>query len=344
MYVNAKSLLATLMLPLTLSLTACGEAEEIGEAITSLGETVIANAGALNQAPSVNAGQDQSVDATQTAYLSAAATDSDGTISSYSWSQIGGQMVTLSNASDANASFTAPDIAPDSAAVLLTFAVTVTDNSGLSATDSVTFTVNPSEAAASAPQIPANIAPVVNAGDDLSVEQQAEVILNAAASDSDGDIYSYEWNQIGGDYPVTLNNAYSAQASFTAPVLVNSEQAENYIFAITVTDDDGATHTDNVTVTVNPAPQTSGIATLSWAAPIENTDSSELTDLAGYKVYYGESADSLDETILIEDPATTAWVLESLNANTTYYFAVTAVNSLGVESDFSEIVSKTIAG
>ncbi len=86
----------------------------------------------------------------------------------------------------------------------------------------------------------------------------------------------------------------------------------------------------------------SGVATLSWLAPDENTDSSQLVDLAGYKIYYGEQADNLTESINIDGINLTSYVIENLSSNTTYYFSITAINSQNMESAYSNTVSKII--
>ena len=91
----------------------------------------------LNQAPTANAGPDQSVVQAQVVTLTgAASSDSDGAVASYAWSQTGGTAVILSSATVAQPTFTAP-IAPAS----LTFQLTVTDNQGATATDTVAITV-----------------------------------------------------------------------------------------------------------------------------------------------------------------------------------------------------------
>jgi hypothetical protein len=83
---------------------------------------------------------------------------------------------------------------------------------------------------------------------------------------------------------------------------------------------------------------TTGSAALSWVAPTTNTDGSALTDLAGYHVYYGTAADLLDRNLAVSDASAT---VGSLTAGT-WYFAVAAVNSGGVEGGLSNVASKTI--
>jgi hypothetical protein len=84
-----------------------------------------------------------------------------------------------------------------------------------------------------------------------------------------------------------------------------------------------------------------GSATLSWAAPTQNEDGSPLSNLAGYKVHWGTAQGSYSNTVTINNPGVTTYVLDNLVAGT-YYFATSAFNSLGVESHYSNEASKTI--
>ena len=93
-----------------------------------------------NVAPTVSAGEDQSVDDQTTVTLTASASDSDGTIASYSWSQTDGREVTIENADSAEASFITLASNQDTS---YSFSITVEDNDGASATDSVRITVTP---------------------------------------------------------------------------------------------------------------------------------------------------------------------------------------------------------
>jgi fibronectin type III domain protein len=91
----------------------------------------------------------------------------------------------------------------------------------------------------------------------------------------------------------------------------------------------------------SPPPSTSGNATLSWQAPTTDTNGAPLTDLAGYRIYYGTSATDLSDTIQLTSVGLQTYVIQNL-ASGTWYFAVTAVASTGVESALSDVVSKTI--
>jgi Fibronectin type III domain len=83
-------------------------------------------------------------------------------------------------------------------------------------------------------------------------------------------------------------------------------------------------------------------ATLSWDAPTKNMDGSALTNLAGYRIFYGTSRNSLTQSITISSVGMTMYVISNLSPGTTYYFAIMAYNTAGVQSNLSTIVSKSV--
>ena len=84
-----------------------------------------------------------------------------------------------------------------------------------------------------------------------------------------------------------------------------------------------------------------GSATLSWTPPTQNEDGSPLTGLKGYKIQYGQSASGLDTVLDIPNPGISTAVVENLSP-ATWYFAVKAYNSDGVESSLSNVASKAV--
>lgn len=84
-----------------------------------------------------------------------------------------------------------------------------------------------------------------------------------------------------------------------------------------------------------------GSATLSWTAPAENNDGTAITNLAGYRIYHGPSANSLNNVIPVTNPGITTYVVNDLPAGT-HYFSITAYNTAGVESDRSTVGSKAV--
>jgi hypothetical protein len=87
----------------------------------------------------------------------------------------------------------------------------------------------------------------------------------------------------------------------------------------------------------------SGTATLNWVAPTVNTNGSLLTNLAGYRVVYGTSANALNQSRVINDRSVLSTTISSL-APGTWYFAMRAINASGGESSNTAVASKTISG
>ncbi len=80
--------------------------------------------------------------------------------------------------------------------------------------------------------------------------------------------------------------------------------------------------------------------TLRWQSPTQNVDGSPLTDLAGYIVYWGVTSRNYTGNHNINSPATTQW--DATVSPGPYYFALTALDSEGNESAYSNEVLKTI--
>lgn len=161
--------------------------------------------------------------------------DPDGTIVSYSWSQIGGTAVTLSDISAVKPTFTAP--AAGSADELLTFELTVTDDTAQASTDICMVTVTW-----------INDPPLADAGPDQTVAESASVTLDGTnSSDPDGNLAAYAWVQKTGT-AVTLSDPSAAKPTFISPVIGGG--GESLTFELTVTDGLGLTAVDTCIVNV----------------------------------------------------------------------------------------------
>ncbi len=84
-----------------------------------------------------------------------------------------------------------------------------------------------------------------------------------------------------------------------------------------------------------------GQATLTWVPPAQNTDGTALTNLAGYRIYYGSQANSLTLTIEINNPGTTDYVVGNLTPGT-WYFAISALTSAHAESAESAVQNAAV--
>lgn len=85
-----------------------------------------------------------------------------------------------------------------------------------------------------------------------------------------------------------------------------------------------------------------GSITLSWSAPTQNEDGSALTDLAGYKLYYGKTSGAYTHEIRIDSPGISTYVIDNL-LPATYYIVATSFNSSGVESRYSSEAVKQVS-
>ena len=188
---------------------------------------------AANVGPAANAGPDQLVGGNAAVTLDGSgSSDGDGDPLTYQWVQISGPSVTLSGASTASPSFSAPPAAQS--AQTLEFQLTTSD--GLqSATDTIQVTVSP------------NLPPVVDAGISQTVAGSSAVTLNGTASDPENDPMIFQWTQTGGP-PVSLTGATSLSAGFTAPPKTSAPQ--QLTFELTVQDGPGNIATDTVQITI----------------------------------------------------------------------------------------------
>ncbi len=79
--------------------------------------------------------------------------------------------------------------------------------------------------------------------------------------------------------------------------------------------------------------------TVRWAAPTENVDGTQLTDLDGFAVYWGDRSRNYNSSVNLGAGAR-EWTLDV--APGTYYLAVTAINSQNEESGYSNEIVKVI--
>jgi dienelactone hydrolase len=190
-----------------------------------------------NKPPAANAGNDITITlpVSSTQLNGSSSSDPDGSISAYSWKQLSGpSTITIARP---NAGITGVSGFIQGS---YSFELTVTDNKNATATDRVTVVVNKTP----------NKVPVARAGNDISITLPLNNVQldGRSSSDPDGAISTYAWKKVSGP----AGGAVSSPSSGTTQV--TSLQAGTYAFELTVTDDDGATASDRVSVTVAPEP------------------------------------------------------------------------------------------
>lgn len=197
---------------------------------------------AVNIAPIAIAGENGQVNEGVQYTLMGSGTDNDGTITEYNWRQIAGPSVTINDNTSSSASFLAPSVDED---VALSFELTVTDNDGATGKDLVEVNV--------VNVIVENQMPIAVAGLDVDATIGTTVNLNASeSSDVDGSITSYLWTQVENGSPLlTINDAQLANASIVVPPLSDNNV---FIFNLTVTDNEGAQSSDQISILGRPHP------------------------------------------------------------------------------------------
>lgn len=184
--------------------------------------------------PKVNAGPDKTVVLPiNTVTLSGSASDGDGSVASYLWTKLSG-----GNASLTNTNATTLKVS-GLVAGIYTFRLTVTDNSGMKASDDVTVTVKSSSI---------NSPPKSKAGSDKKINLPTKTAtFYGSGTDTDGTISGFMWTKVSGG-SATLTNAN------TSTLKVSGLLKGTYIFRLTVTDNSGATAKDDVKLIVNAPP------------------------------------------------------------------------------------------
>ena len=273
-----------------------------------------------NAAPTADAGADQNVNSGNLVSLNGSGNDSDGTIVSYQWVQLGGPSVTINNANQANASFTAPVV---TTTTLITLRLTVTDNDGASGFDNIVITVNSPGGG--------NASPIANAGPDLSVVSGDNVQINGSGVD-DGNITVYVWTQISGPTVLNLQNSQSATVSFVAPSV---STASDYVLRLWVFDDMGATGSDDVVVTVNPGG--SNLAPTANAGPDQSVSEGELVSINGsgndpdgtIASYAWSQVNGISVNLSGQNTASVQFSAPAVDAQSTITLRLTVTDNLG---------------
>jgi len=190
-----------------------------------------------NQAPTANAGADMSVEVNKSIKITGIGTDPEGKTLTYKWTK-----GTTVLGTSAVLTYT-PTTLGDQVLTL-----TVTDNKGLTAIDTVKIT------AISA----ANQAPAANAGADMSVEVNKAITVTGSGTDPEGKTLTYKWTE------------EATQLATTATFSYTPSTAGVHTLILTVLDEKGLSGTDTVKVTAtSPVDNKAPAITLKGPATID---------------------------------------------------------------------------
>jgi hypothetical protein len=181
-----------------------------------------------------------------------------------------------------------------------------------------------------------------SSSDSITINVADQVLAPVVSLTADRTSISYNesitlsWDSTNADY-CTASGDWSGNRTVSGALTIDNITV-NSTYTLTCSGPGGSS-SDSVIISVSQV--SNGTAFLSWTAPTENTDSTVLTDLSGYKIYYGKSPGNYTEVITINEPGRTSYQINNLSSGE-WYFVVVALNSSDMESEPSEEVSKVI--
>ena len=236
-------------------------------------KVTVSSSSTTNIRPVANAGPNKTTSSSSIT-LYGSGTDKDGKIVSYKWTQYGGATASLSNANTPNVTVSGMQ---DGDYYLR---LTVTDDDGATHYDNTKIAVSGSSSSRESTSTP-NIAPIAYAGPNKSTNSSS-IKLYGSGTDKDGKIVSYKWTKYGGA-AVSLYNAN------TPTVTVSGLKPGKYYLRLTVTDDDGATHYDNMLINVGSS--TASLDNSTNLSPVADAGPNKKVEGAHYVKVYGSGRD-----------------------------------------------------
>jgi hypothetical protein len=178
-----------------------------------------------------------------------------------------------------------------------------------------------------------NDAPIISGVPASSVDANTAYSFQPSASDPDGD------NLV---FSISNRPAWTSFDTSTGRLSGTPGSAGAFSdIRIAVSDGQSTVALPTFSITVNDtAPQT-GSVSLSWTAPVARADGTalSLSEIAGYRVYYGTSAGNYSDSVDVNSVSSTSVTITSLPVGT-YYMVATTRDSDGRESAYSQEVTK----
>jgi len=176
--------------------------------------------------------------------------------------------------------------------------------------------------------------PVITGAPAVSAQAGQPYSFRASATDPDGNPLKFSIQ----NKPGWATFDTSTGTLYGTPGDANVGNYTNILISVS----DGTATSSLPAFSITVALPVTRTATLNWTPPTQNMDGSPITNLAGYKVMYGSSPGQYSQALSVPVPTMTSVAIEALEAGRTWYFTVKAVNTSGVESDFSNEVSKLL--
>jgi hypothetical protein len=177
-----------------------------------------------------------------------------------------------------------------------------------------------------------NQSPTISGTPTGSVMQGVAYSFAPTASDANGDTLTFS----------IANKPSWAAFNATTGALTGTPGAGDVASyaGIVISVSDGQASMSLAAFSISVVATATGGATLSWTPPTQNTDGSALTNLAGYKIYWGTSSNNYTNSKTLNSAVSSDVITQLTPA--TYFFVITAFDALGNESAYSNVASKTV--
>lgn len=278
----------------------------------------VANVAPVNRAPTINGTPNTSVTVGQAYNFQPVGSDPDGNTLQYSiqnrptWATFSTSTGRLQGT-------------PTAANVGTSARITISVTDGTATTALPSFSIQVAAAA--------NRAPTISGTPLTSVLALIGYAFQPSASDADGNALTFS---IQNRPSWATFNTSTGRLSGT-PSILDIASYSNIIISVS----DGTAITSLPAFSLSVLQNASGSATVNWTTPMTNSDGTTLTDLASFRIAYGRSSTNLDQTAAVANTSLSSFTINNLSTGA-WYFAVYVVNSRGVESEISNIGTKTI--
>lgn len=178
-----------------------------------------------------------------------------------------------------------------------------------------------------------NTPPTISGVPPTNVTVGQSYSFTPSASDKDGQALKFSI----ANKPAWAQFSTSTGRLYGTPTSANLGTFSNIVISVS----DGLASSSLGAFALTVKSGTLGTATLFWLPPTENVDGTPVTNLAGYRIAYGQSATNLSLSLNIPSASITSAMIEGL-ASGTWYFAVKAYTTSNVESDLSNLAQKTV--
>ena len=180
-----------------------------------------------------------------------------------------------------------------------------------------------------------NRAPTISGSPQTSVMENQQYSFTPSAQDADGDSLTFS---------IQNRPAWASFNPATGELSGMPTDSDVGLYSnIRISVSDGQASANLGVFSVQVVSTAPGSATLSWTPPDQNTDGSPLPprDIAAFRLYWGTSEGTYTNSVTVEGTGVLTYVVEPLTPGR-YYFVATAINTVGQESSYSNMASKTV--